>query len=76
MSSAKEFREFAQECLRWAEETRDEKERQALLDLAKQLAHAALHTVEDDTPLAPPPGNWVAVLWRRLRRPSQGGTPR
>jgi hypothetical protein len=33
-SSPKEFREFAQECLRWADETKSERHRQVLLDMA------------------------------------------
>ena len=59
MSSPKEFREFAHECVRWANETTDEHERQALLDLAKQWTHAALAAerlitlIEDNPPLVP-----------------------
>lgn len=59
MSSPDEFRAFARECLRWAEETSDEKHREVLLDLAKQWMHAALQTektidvIADDAPLLP-----------------------
>jgi len=41
-SSAKEFREFAQECLRWAGETKSERHRQVLLEMARTWAQAAL----------------------------------
>jgi len=42
MSSPKEFHEFAEECLRWAEQTDDKEERQLLIDLSKQWTQAAL----------------------------------
>jgi hypothetical protein len=42
VDSAKEFRAFALECLRWADETREETHRQILLDLATQWMQAAL----------------------------------
>jgi hypothetical protein len=41
-ASPKEFREFAQECLRWADETKSERHRQVLLDMAKTWMQAAL----------------------------------
>jgi hypothetical protein len=41
-SSAKEFREFAQECLRWAGETKSERHRQVLLEMARTWTQAAL----------------------------------
>jgi hypothetical protein len=41
-SSPKESREFAQECLRWADETKSERHRQVLLDMAKTWMQAAL----------------------------------
>jgi hypothetical protein len=41
-SSAEEFREFAQECLRWAGETRSERHRQVLLEMARTWIQAAL----------------------------------
>jgi hypothetical protein len=41
-ASPKEFREFAQECARWADETRSERHRQVLLDMAKTWMQAAL----------------------------------
>jgi hypothetical protein len=40
--SPKEFREFAQECLRWAAETKSERHRQVLRDMAKTWMQAAL----------------------------------
>jgi len=59
MRSGNEFREFAQECVRGAEEAKDERQRQILLELAKQWMHAALQVeesialIDDDTPLVP-----------------------
>jgi len=41
-SSPKEFREFAQECLRWADETKSERHRQVLLEMARTWMEAAL----------------------------------
>jgi hypothetical protein len=41
-ASPKEFRDFAQECLRWADETKSERHRQVLLDMAKTWMQAAL----------------------------------
>jgi hypothetical protein len=40
--SPKEYHEFAQECLRWADETKSERHRQVLLDMAKTWMQAAL----------------------------------
>jgi len=50
----REFREFAQECLRWADET--EQHRQVLLDMATTWTQAALQLerslalIDDSTP--------------------------
>ena len=59
-SSPKEFREFAQECLRWADETKSERHREVLLNMAKNLTEAAqqlersLALIDDDArPLRP-----------------------
>jgi hypothetical protein len=41
-SSAKEFREIAQECLRWAGETESERHRQVLPEMARTCTQAAL----------------------------------
>jgi hypothetical protein len=41
-SSPKEFREFAQECLRWADETKSEQHRQILLEMAKTWMQATM----------------------------------
>jgi hypothetical protein len=40
--AAEEFREFAQECLRSASETKSERHRQVLLDMARSWIQAAL----------------------------------
>jgi hypothetical protein len=41
-SSPEEFREFAQECLRWAGETKSDRHRQVLLEMARTWIQAAL----------------------------------
>jgi hypothetical protein len=52
----REFREFAQECLRWADETKSEQHRQVLLDMATTWTQAALQLerslalIDDSTP--------------------------
>jgi hypothetical protein len=55
-SSAKEFREFAQECLRGADDTKSERHCQVLLNMAKTLTQDALRlerglALFDDVPL-------------------------
>jgi hypothetical protein len=55
-SSPKEYREFAQECLRWASETGSESHRQVLLEMAKTWMQGALEIerslgLTDDFPL-------------------------
>jgi hypothetical protein len=55
-ASPEEFREFAEECLRWADETKSERHRQVLLDMAKAWMQAAvqlersLALIDDLTP--------------------------
>jgi hypothetical protein len=41
MASAKEYRDFAEECLRWAEETKDDAQRKAFLEMANSWIQAA-----------------------------------
>ena len=41
-ASPKEFREFAEECLRWADETNSDRHRQVLQEMAKTWMQAAL----------------------------------
>jgi hypothetical protein len=41
-ASPKDFREFAQECLRWAGDTKSERHRQVLLEMARTWIQAAL----------------------------------
>jgi hypothetical protein len=41
-ASPEEFREFAQECLRWAGETKSDRHRQVLLEMARTWIQAAL----------------------------------
>ena len=46
MTSATEFRQFAEECLRSAEQARTEQERKAFLDMARAWTQAAMGTRE------------------------------
>ena len=39
--SSKEYREFARECMRWADEAASEEDRQHFLAMAKAWVHAA-----------------------------------
>jgi len=41
-ASPKEFREFAEECLRWSDETKSERHRQVLREMAVTWMQAAL----------------------------------
>ena len=41
-ASPNEFREFAQECLRWAGDTKSQRHRQVLLEMARTWLQAAL----------------------------------
>jgi len=41
-TSPEEFRDFAQECLRWAGETKSERHRQVLLEMARTWIQAAV----------------------------------
>jgi hypothetical protein len=41
-ASSQEFREFAQECLRWAGETKSERHRQVLLEMARTWLQGAM----------------------------------
>jgi hypothetical protein len=42
MTTAKEYREFANECLRWAAEVKADDDRQAFLDMARDWTLAAM----------------------------------
>jgi len=42
-SSPEEFREFAQECLRWAGETKSERHHQALLEMSRTWIERSSH---------------------------------
>jgi hypothetical protein len=59
-ASPKEFREFAEECLRWSDETKSERHQQVLLDMAKTWMQAALQLerslalIDDSTPYSKP----------------------
>ena len=59
ITSPTEFREFEQDCVRWAEESKDEHHRKLLLDVAKECMRAALEVersiglIDEEAPLAP-----------------------
>jgi hypothetical protein len=42
MATGDGFRQYAQECLRWADEAKTEEERAAFLDMARDWALAAM----------------------------------
>jgi hypothetical protein len=52
MSKADQFREYAEEAMRWARQSKTEKERQALIELACTWTQAAVHIfgVNDSPP--------------------------
>jgi len=75
MSSAKEFRDYAEECLGWAKTARSEKERDTFLEMARTWMEAAMLAGD-----LPPRGH--AVLTRQmtqqmtqLYRPPQSAGP-
>jgi hypothetical protein len=43
MSKADQFRQYAEEAMRWARQSRTENEKQALIDLARAWTQAASH---------------------------------
>jgi hypothetical protein len=52
MTSPDEFRQYAQECLRWAREAQDEDLRKQLLDMANAWTLAAAQ-LDGSAPIAP-----------------------
>jgi hypothetical protein len=55
--SAKQFHEFARECMRWAEEATSEEDRHHFIEMAKAWIHAAAELRElrhDSEPLPAP----------------------
>ena len=44
MSEADQFRQYAQEAMRWAHQAKTEKEKRALLELARTWSQAALES--------------------------------
>ena len=55
MSKADQFREYAEEAMRWACQSKTQKERQAYIELARTWTQAALHSEHifgvNDSPL-------------------------
>jgi hypothetical protein len=66
MSSRKQFREFALECMYRAEETRDERQRQALLGMAAQWMRAAVYV--DRSPMGRMGPRDTFGAWRNAAR--------
>jgi hypothetical protein len=55
-TTAKQYREFAAECLRWATEVQTEEDRQSFLDMARDWTLAAMRlegTLRLEGPLVP-----------------------
>jgi hypothetical protein len=54
--SSKQYREFARECLRWAEESASEEDRRHFVEMAKAWIRAAaeLRELSDHTEASPP----------------------
>jgi hypothetical protein len=44
MSKAEEFRQYAEEAMRWARKSKTEEEKQALMDIARTWTQAAVHS--------------------------------
>jgi hypothetical protein len=44
MSKAEEFRQYAEEAMRWAYQSKTEKDKQALVDLARTWTQAAMQS--------------------------------
>jgi hypothetical protein len=44
MSKAEEFRQYAEEAVRWARKSKTEQEKRALMDLARTWTEAATHS--------------------------------
>jgi len=52
MTSPQEFRQYAEECLRWARETQDDELREQLLNMANAWTLAASQ-LDGSAPIAP-----------------------
>ena len=44
MSKAEEFRQYAEEAVRWARKSKTEQEKQAFMDLVRTWTQAAVHS--------------------------------
>jgi NAD-dependent oxidoreductase involved in siderophore biosynthesis len=53
--SSKQYREFARECMLWAEESTSEQDRQHFLEMAKAWNHAAVELGEPSHSHLPEP---------------------
>jgi hypothetical protein len=54
MSEADQFRQYAQEAMRWARQAKTEKEKRALLELARTWLQAALESDSTVVNVSPP----------------------
>jgi hypothetical protein len=64
MSTANEYRLFAEECLRWARSAKTEDERKAFLDMARTWTIAARNGVNGHEPQAPEPPSGCCLSGR------------
>jgi hypothetical protein len=55
MAASQDYRQFAEECLRWARETEDEPQRQLFLEMASAWVQAA--SLQDGKPPIAPNAN-------------------
>jgi hypothetical protein len=57
MTTSREYRQFAHQCIEWAAEADTNEDRNAFLDLARDWTFAAL-CLDRFTPAPPPVGEW------------------
>jgi hypothetical protein len=55
MSSAQEYRQFAEECVDWAKKAATDAERETFLKMAEDWLRAAGIAAQHDAPIQPPP---------------------
>jgi hypothetical protein len=57
MTTAAEFRKFAEECLRWAQKAKTTEEKKTFLDMAQTWVVAAAKVTNGRVPEVKPPGD-------------------
>jgi hypothetical protein len=55
MSKADQFRQYAEEAMRWAYQSKTEKNKQALIDLARTWTQAAVQSERTSVVIGSPP---------------------